>query len=647
LAALLAIIAWVYWPGIHGGFVLDDLPNISENPALRVTTLSWRDWVAATLSAPSGVLARPVAMLSFAINHYFTGMHSMPMKVTNIVIHLVNTALVFLVAAGLLETLLGAAQRRRARWIALFVAALWGLHPINLMAVLYVVQRMESLAQVFVLAGLWMYVVGRRRQLAGRSGWLFVAVGLAGGLCLGVLTKESAVMLPVYALCIESLVFRFRRQDGAFEPRIAWLYVMVLLLPALAGLYKYGAGFFDPRSYETRSFDLAERLLTETRVVIDYVRWTVMPDLGTLSLFHDDYVVSHGLLDPPSTLFSLLALGLGVCAAWLWRLSRPMASLGILWFLSAQALTATVIPLELVFEHRNYFASIGICLLLADLLLVRSVFRSRAWVGHIVAGFLVVLCAGITHLRAIEWSDPFRFAVAEATKHPKSPRASYTLARTLVMLTEYKPNSRIVPGAWEAIEAAREAPGSNLLPIQLSLIFAARTGRPIPAAWWAELQHGLRTQPLNIENRMALIALNDCAVDGYCYFPREEMLATFSAALSRGPDAGMLSVYGKYAVHVLHDPNLGLELWEQAATRGPENAQFQINLAWLQISLRRFDEAQAVIERLRRLGMPGQWRPQADELQKLLDDARAASPRNPDNQQHTIPQQRADADGKK
>jgi hypothetical protein len=152
---------------------------------------------------------------------------------------------------------------------------------------------------------------------------------------------------------------------------------------------------------------------------------------------------------------------------------------------------------------------------------------------------------------------------------------------------------------------------------------------------------------LNIENRMALIALNDCAVDGYCYFPREEMLATFSAALSRGPDAGMLSVYGKYAVHVLHDPNLGLELWEQAATRGPENAQFQINLAWLQISLRRFDEAQAVIERLRRLGMPGQWRPQADELQKLLDDARAASPRNPDNQRHTIPQQRADADGKK
>jgi hypothetical protein len=322
-------------------------------------------------------------------------------------------------------------------------------------------------------------------------------------------------------------------------------------------------------------------------------------------------------------------------------------SLGLLWFLAAHALTATVIPLELVFEHRNYFASIGICLLLADLLLVRSVFRSRAWVGHIVAGFLVVLCAGITHLRAIEWSDPFRFAVAEATKHPKSPRASYTLARTLVMLTEYKPNSRIVPGAWEAIEAAREAPGSNLLPIQLSLIFAARTGRPIPAAWWAELQHGLRTQPLNIENRMALIALNDCAVDGYCYFPREEMLATFSAALSRGPDAGMLSVYGKYAVHVLHDPNLGLELWEQAATRGPENAQFQINLAWLQISLRRFDEAQAVIERLRRLGMPGQWRPQADELQKLLDDARAASPRNPDNQQYTTPQQRADADGKK
>ena len=49
--------------------------------------------------------------------------------------------------------------------LALIVSAAWMLLPINLMAVLYVVQRMESLCQVFVLAGLWAYLHGRRMML--------------------------------------------------------------------------------------------------------------------------------------------------------------------------------------------------------------------------------------------------------------------------------------------------------------------------------------------------------------------------------------------------------------------------------------------------------------------------------------------------
>ena len=168
------------------------------------------------LSSPSSDLQRPLAMLSFAANHYFTGLAPGPMKTTNILVHLFNTVLVF----GLLTTLCRAlpgtdeAGARRRRFVVLFCSAGWALAPINLMAVLFVVQRMESLCHLFVFAGLWLYISGRLRQRDGRGGLWLVLLGLIGGTGLGVLAKESAVLLPVYALSLELTLFQFR-SNGA------------------------------------------------------------------------------------------------------------------------------------------------------------------------------------------------------------------------------------------------------------------------------------------------------------------------------------------------------------------------------------------------------------------------------------------------
>src|SRR5678809_321450 len=95
------------------------------------------------------------------------------------------------------------------RPVALWVTAAWALNPINLMAVLLVVQRMESLCHTFVFAGLWLYLVGRTQLMAGERGWMALLAGLLGGVALGVLAKESAVLLPLYALALECTVLGF------------------------------------------------------------------------------------------------------------------------------------------------------------------------------------------------------------------------------------------------------------------------------------------------------------------------------------------------------------------------------------------------------------------------------------------------------
>jgi hypothetical protein len=633
LALLCACVFGVYWPGLDGGFIFDDLPNIVNNPELHVTTTSWDDWLTAIFSSPSSSLQRPLAMLSFAINHYFTGLDPRPMKLVNIALHAFNALLVFGLVRALLRAraLPGDPGTDRRDWAARFIAFAWALHPINLMAVLFVVQRMESLCHLFVFAGLWLYVDGRRRQMQGDPGWWRILAGLVAGSVLGLLAKESAVLLPLYALCVELCLFRFEAARPRDRATLRWMYVFGLLLPALLGVAWLLPQALQPGSYDGRNFSLVERLLTETRVVMQYLSWCVYPDVTQLSLYHDDFRVSHSLLDPPTTAAAIAGIAALLCLAGFARTRRPLVALGLLWFFAAQALTATFIPLELMFEHRNYFASLGICLALADLLLLWPRGKEPRRLGVLAAAGLVLLFAAGTCLRAQEWSHPLRFARSEVAKHPDSPRASYELARMLVFLTGYKAGSPYLPATMAAIEAAREVPGSNVLPEQAALIVASRTGLPLRDEWWDGLEWKLRHQPFGRQALGAVAAMVDCAGLRLCHFPPDRMLEVFGAAMSRSEnDAELFNLYGSYAGNSLHDPALALKAWRESVRLAPSEPQYRINLARLLILLGKHDEAREQIAALRGLGRLGQYESPALKLEAALRKASAPKPPMPE-----------------
>lgn len=622
LTLLVAIVFAVYWPGLGGGYVFDDFPNIVHNEAIHVTTLFWPHWLSAAFSSEAGALQRPLAMLSFVIHHYFTGLAPVPMKLTNIAIHAANA----LLAYGLLRQLLrlaplGEVAALRRAWAARFAAAAWALHPINLLAVLFIVQRMESLAQSFVLAGLWIYLAGRQRQLAGDGGWWQVLAGMVGGTAAGLLAKESAALLPVYALVAELCLLGFRVRTTGSRPdrRLQGLYGAVLLVPGLLG-----AAWQLPKllaAWAHRDYTLAERLMTQARVLVDYLRWTLFPSLRELSLYHDDYVISRGLLDPPSTALSgLLLAGVAGLAVWL-RKRRPLAAIGLGWFFAAHLLTATVFPLELVHEHRNYFASMGLCLVLADLLLLAPRSELLRRLSVLLALLSLLGFTLTTHLRAREWSDPYRFAVSEAVKHPQSPRATYALGLALSEMSAGDPDSPLLEEAFKALEGARGVPNAGVLPAQGLLILAARTGRPMEDAWWRDVREKLRRGPIGPQELAALGAMTRCAEKGDCRFPQDRMLAIYMAALGHQESADLLTMYGSYALHVLQDPALALRLWTHATEVEPGNAQYRINLVKLLIAMGRFEQAREQISALRGLGRFGQHDNVAGELRLRLESA--------------------------
>jgi len=214
---LLSLIALLYWPGLSGGYVFDDEGNITSNSRLAITTLEVPELNAAAWSGNSGPLGRPVSMLSFALNHYFTGFDPYYFKLTNLFLHLFNTVLVGALAYCLLSGFLK--QRRVPENLlknpnfplqgALIAAAFWGAHPLNLTSVLYVVQRMTSLSTLFGLMALTLYAAVRVLPIRYTIGRILALAGmLALLLTASVFSKESGVLFVPLLAFMELVVFQ-------------------------------------------------------------------------------------------------------------------------------------------------------------------------------------------------------------------------------------------------------------------------------------------------------------------------------------------------------------------------------------------------------------------------------------------------------
>ena len=220
---------------------------------------------------------------------------------------------------------------------------------------------------------------------------------------------------------------------------------------------------------------------------------------------------------------------------------RLLLALGIAWFLCAQLLIATIVPLELVFEHRNYFASLGVCLAVADLLLL-ALRGDGARIGALLAVLWLPWLGMTTTLRAREWSDPLRFS------HQRGGEALTIPARDLRSRAAAGAGNRLqarlaaAAEAFAALEQARAVPDSGVLPHSALLILAARSNTPSRDEWWNEHDREAAPGPIGAQETSAIASMTKCARDRQCAFPPDAMLAMFQAALGHGQDAEIFNV---------------------------------------------------------------------------------------------------------
>jgi protein O-mannosyl-transferase len=456
LSGLLALLAtaWLaYAPGLAGSFLFDDLINLNALGA-RGPIDDWPAFWRYLTSGAADPTGRPLALLSFLLDARDWPADPAPFLRTNLLLHLFNGALLFVLLRRLGTHLDGAGIRTDAA--ALLGTGIWLLHPLLVSTTLYIVQREAMLPASFVLLGLLAWLHGRgmlaQRPRVGTA-WMTVGIGL--GTVLAVLCKANGALLPLLALVLEATVLR--TGDGALPApaaqRLRALRLGLLVLPSLL-LAAYLLWQMPPLHADLahRPWTMAERLMTQPRVLLDYLQLLVLPRVLSTGLYNDGYAISTGLLQPPATLLALLAIAglltLGVAL----RRRAPALSAALLFFFAGHAMESSVVALELYYEHRNYLPA-----LLLGWPLARALVRWRvpAWGRTTAALGLLLLLAATTWQRAALWGDPQRMALVWAAQNPDSPRAQATAA--MVLMSAGRP-AEAAGALWPQLQARPHEP---------------------------------------------------------------------------------------------------------------------------------------------------------------------------------------------
>lgn len=576
LTVISALTIFLYFPALSGPFLLDDISNIA--PA-QLEKFSFAELVRVVTGNGSGPLGRPLSVITFSIDYAIGNGATINFKLTNLLIHLFNGLLAFLLISRLLTVSMPNEQSSRIRLFALVVTLIWLLHPLQISTVMYVVQRMTLISTFFVLLALNVYI--STRICVSRNPWRHLAGYLLVGIytLLACFSKENGVLVILYILMLEWLVLDNAVLVDRKIPSFRRYALAVSLFLGVLGLLILYV-FFDlfMQGYAIRDFTLRERLMTQPVVLVNYLQLMFWPDLASMGLYNDDFPVVRKW-NVESFAKSLLLLGL-VAIAVISARRQSLIAFGIGLFLASHLLESTIFPLELVFEHRNYLGLLGIAL--ATTSLVASSLNRWAIRGGSVIVCLILLVLGFqTHARAIEWSHVL---IHDGIAHLNRPESERALSAYTVALAN---NGQVT----EAIRVLNNSKADSINPAWLALHNVSLKGI-LDIVDQSDVERALltlQTADVTLDVAVKVGEIYQNHKNGRLALPDDGAVESlFAVLLSRknqpvfNSDLAKLYTFYSEILGKKKDYSAAESALKTAAGLAPEELEIQLRLAWLQ-----------------------------------------------------------------
>ena len=452
-ALLILAVLVVYRNSLGGVFVFDDVSAILENPTLR-PPIHWGNVLFAPGDEAGTVGGRPLVNLTLALNYAFGGLRVEGYHAVNIALHLLSTLLLFGIVArtfSFRQDRAGKGQRPEDRssfdharvdgfWVALVVALLWAVHPLQTESVTYIVQRAESLMGLFYLLTLYSFIRFAQAETGSENVPEFSGIGkpttqkrrwLIVGVCaclLGMATKEVMVTAPL-AIFLYDWTFVSAGFAQAWKSHAKWHVGLagtwILLAALVASTHGRGG------SVGFGSAPVWPYLLTQAHAVTHYLGLAFWPahlvlDYGTGLIHHLSDVLA------PASFLVLLVLA----SFYAFRKHPTLGFLGLVFFLLL-APSSSILPIatEPQAEHRMYLPLaivISVVVIAGQAILTKLTPRfSRFILGGV--GLAAAIALGSV---TVQRNDDYRSEIAlwssTVENAPQNPRAHNNLAQALL-----------------------------------------------------------------------------------------------------------------------------------------------------------------------------------------------------------------------
>jgi protein O-mannosyl-transferase len=438
-AVLICVGIALYGNSVSVPYLLDDQIEIVRNKQITIL-----EPISTYLMQPRGIL-----QLSLALNYLWGAYNVFGYHVVNIIIHIATALLVYaLVALTLRLPVFAGRYARHAPYLGLAVALVFLAHPLQTMAVTYIIQRAESLASFFTLLALLLFVVGSTTEPRGAQTAAYLGAALAT--LLGILTKQTAAIVPFVVLLYQWCFFpkAAGKRDSSQRVLYAALFGALVLTVAMSWRYLF-PGVRNPRQLlpsifiPTAGFGVEgitpwSYLITQFGVIVWYLRLYFLPTRLTF-----DYgwpFVEHfwqlNVIGPLLLLLGIAALGIAGIRRY------RIATFCIAWFFVTLAPSSSILPLrDAAFEHRMYLPVLGL-----SWLIVVGVYDLVGWlattrgialgtlqqVATFAAALWIALLGMFTVSRNVVFQDELRLATDSASKAPSNWRTHYESGRLLM-----------------------------------------------------------------------------------------------------------------------------------------------------------------------------------------------------------------------
>lgn len=466
IISIIFFICISYSNSIYSPFILDDFHSFINNQNLYINNISIDSLE--QLSKTEFGVNRLIPLLTFALDHLISNGNIIQYHITNIIIHVATAITIYFLIINLLSAnnIKLLVENTNKRLFAFMVSAIWALNPVQTNAVTYLVQRMTSMAALFYIAAILMYVKTRKSESKNKK-CLYILLCVAFSV-FSFVSKENSATLPIAIWMIEYFFFNneiFIKFLNKIKP--LFIYASVALLTLLLPPFYYTFNNMIS-GYATRSFTLTERLLTESRVISYFISLLLAPFPWRLNIDYD-FPISKSLISPPQTIISILTIFIIIMTCVRLRKKLPLVAFGFLFFFLNLIIESTFVPLEIIFEHRLYLPSVGFFIGIVSLIDIylfklNNIFSKKILKDFLLC-FVILLISALSILttyRNYDWKDTFTLYTDALSKSPDKPRTLVNAGLSFARNNQYdkaielfeKSISNASPGNEESMNAA-------------------------------------------------------------------------------------------------------------------------------------------------------------------------------------------------